>query len=329
MESCQACEKEPVDLAEPADNRCHPYHLCHPCHDRLVNYSLRPNEWYNLAKRYGWWQFLLHDDFYDDDGKAAQPEMEVEENLSYTIPSLEDLAGDIVGAVEHVFTQWHPSKEYFDFLEGFHQERLAEILEEKLLLSPNQSYAGALFDICGEVLKERGAELVRKGWDKKESVDFTSLAIATTRCLAEDEGFDLIDAELQAMSLQDRRDKCYVLSFYRSPRVLYWLERNVQSPITESWGRVAACAGTDWTTIVRWIGDGRPMSLVALDCLKACVSFDTPLTKKVRPRVSGLVSESDLVLTLSEYSRRDPVPRVEKVVSYLLEASQELTSRCT
>lgn len=58
---CQACEIDPPDIIEPCDDETSPYHVCSACHDRLHARALRPVEWYNLAKRHGWWQFLLHD----------------------------------------------------------------------------------------------------------------------------------------------------------------------------------------------------------------------------------------------------------------------------
>ena len=327
MNTCQACECAPVDVAEPSDNRKYPYHLCEPCHKRLLSYSLRPNEWYNLAKRFGCWQFLLHDDFYDDDGKAAQPEEEFEFESSFAAPTLTDVSYDLNRTIDHIFTLWHPSEDYFEVLKSFPKDQLIIALEAKLATSPNNSYGASLFDICGEVLKDEGSDLVRSGWKIKDSIDFVSLAFATTQCLPKKEGFQLIDKELQAMPLQNKRDCCFVLSYYKSPQVFEWLEDNIQSPITETWGRVAACTGADWTILLRWLDGGRPLSLVALDCMKSCIHYDTPFTKKLKPSVSGEISSIELQAALKEYLKKDSVPRVEKAVTYLTKHTEELTSR--
>lgn len=39
---------------------------------RLLAHDLRPNEWKALVEKYGM-QYMLHDDFYDEDGTAWQP----------------------------------------------------------------------------------------------------------------------------------------------------------------------------------------------------------------------------------------------------------------
>lgn len=39
---------------------------------RLLAHDLRPNEWKALVEKYGM-QYMLHDDFYDEDGAAWQP----------------------------------------------------------------------------------------------------------------------------------------------------------------------------------------------------------------------------------------------------------------
>lgn len=40
---------------------------------RLLTYNLTPNEWKTLIKKYNQNNYMLHDDFYDEDGNAIQP----------------------------------------------------------------------------------------------------------------------------------------------------------------------------------------------------------------------------------------------------------------
>jgi hypothetical protein len=91
---CEVCETAASDATEPSGDEAAPYHLCSACHRRLLARALRPIEWYNLAKRHGWWQYLLHDDFYDDDGAASQPECDVESPNLYPEPALDAVAND-------------------------------------------------------------------------------------------------------------------------------------------------------------------------------------------------------------------------------------------
>lgn len=66
-----------MNVVEDTDEPTQPYQLCQPCHKRLLNNSLRPIEWYQLAVLHSPKQFLLHDDFYRDDGQAFLSEGDV------------------------------------------------------------------------------------------------------------------------------------------------------------------------------------------------------------------------------------------------------------
>lgn len=76
-EMCEACKKNSIEINEPSDDPNQPYKLCLRCHDKLTKFSLLPIEWYNLTVIHTPMKYLLDDDFYDDDGKACQPEEDV------------------------------------------------------------------------------------------------------------------------------------------------------------------------------------------------------------------------------------------------------------
>jgi hypothetical protein len=63
---CQSCETADATISDTCDDPDDPYQLCLPCSARLQARILRPAEWYSLARRHGWRQHLLHDDFYDE-----------------------------------------------------------------------------------------------------------------------------------------------------------------------------------------------------------------------------------------------------------------------
>lgn len=85
-----------------------PYRLCGKCHQRLTERALRPREWYNLAVLYGPYRFLLHDNFYDDDGIAEQPE---EEHFSISpednVPQLQDVVNDLPRLIDYCTLKWY------------------------------------------------------------------------------------------------------------------------------------------------------------------------------------------------------------------------------
>src|SRR6266508_5431218 len=70
---CEACRMRAVDDVIESDEPNQPYQLCSACAHRLQTLSLRPREWFHLAALHGSRKFLLHDDFYSEDGTALVP----------------------------------------------------------------------------------------------------------------------------------------------------------------------------------------------------------------------------------------------------------------
>jgi hypothetical protein len=92
--ACEACEQAAWEVTEPTHGEGAPFRVCAACHRRLHEQALRPREWYNLAKRHGWWPYALHDDFYEEDGTACQPDGDVELPDLYPAPTLGEVSRD-------------------------------------------------------------------------------------------------------------------------------------------------------------------------------------------------------------------------------------------
>ncbi|WP_235354805.1 hypothetical protein NSQ10_09570 [Bacillus sp. FSL R5-0432] len=96
-------KKNEMDILEASDEPKQPYELCRQCHERLLTYSLRPIEGYNLAVLHSPKQFLLHDDFYGEDGQAFQLEEDVVITKSEKAPTLQAVRCDLVGVFIRLF----------------------------------------------------------------------------------------------------------------------------------------------------------------------------------------------------------------------------------
>jgi hypothetical protein len=76
---CQCCEKsEEMYLLQDIydDKLTPPFRVCANCLTFLVNLSLTKKQFKNLIKNgHSSTEFLLHGDFYDDEGNAVQPQM--------------------------------------------------------------------------------------------------------------------------------------------------------------------------------------------------------------------------------------------------------------
>ena len=56
------------------------YIICHNCISQLINTNLSPTQFRNLIRNgHSYTEFYLHEDFYDEEGNALQPQNELKE----------------------------------------------------------------------------------------------------------------------------------------------------------------------------------------------------------------------------------------------------------
>jgi|APCry1669189000_1035189.scaffolds.fasta_scaffold54357_2 hypothetical protein len=321
---CEACENAAPDTAEPCDDPAAPYHLCTACHARLHARALRPVEWFNLAKRHGPWQFLLHDDFYDEDGTALQPECEVVTPELYPSPVLGVISDDPEKLLDYTITRWH-FEEVASAWNKLSPSQTLKAISLRFADTGNAGIKSVMLDVAS-TLGEQAEGFVRYAWgDFPETVDLPSLAKASASCLPHREGFDRVVESLGHCEESKKRDLMFSLSYFRSPETLDWIEANIVSPVTEAWGRLAAVSELDWPRVRRWLGNGRPLSLVALDALAAIVRPQTPLLREFAPRLNNPPDVESLTTVLKCHANQDPVPRVSRITGLVLENAGVLT----
>jgi len=78
MIKCQACKRNDGQVKLIDDVV---YEVCHNCLILLVNRDLSAKQYRNLKKIHGCEAFLLHSDFYGDDGEALQPHRGVDHGV--------------------------------------------------------------------------------------------------------------------------------------------------------------------------------------------------------------------------------------------------------
>ena len=314
---CQACERAPVDVTDPGDDPDAPYELCIPCHHRLHSLSLRPVEWYNLAKRHGWFQFLLHDDFYDENGEAGQPKEKVENACEFPAPTLEEVASEPQALLKYTITRWHLRQDIVAAWRALPEPVVLAKVAERFASTINAGIRGRILEICGSVSGPGAGDFVRYAWGEYPgSVALASLAKASAACLPDSEGFDRVASVLELLPQKEQRERMYCLGFFHSAKVLDWIESHVFSPVTDTWGYLAAESCLNWPRIVQWLEAGRPLSRVALNALSAIVG-DRPAGAYV-PHLHSPPSETELRHALLTYAERDPVPAVHFQVNHLL-----------
>src|SRR5260370_22889032 len=102
---CHACGALPA-TAGVKNRDARPFLLGWACQERTLNLTLRPGEWYRLAVIHGPWSHYLHDDFYDEHGKAQQPKARVVDARSFPAPTLADMRASLDGLLEFCSTRF-------------------------------------------------------------------------------------------------------------------------------------------------------------------------------------------------------------------------------
>lgn len=310
---CQSCELEPSTVVDSSDSADAPYLLCVNCHRRLLALALRPLEWFNLAKRFGWWQFLLHDDFYDEDGTAMQPEEAVEAAGWRPAPSIAEASRDAEALLDFTITRRSIEENLTAAWSLVPRSLVKSTLESRFAAAANSGVRDTVLDVASVALKSADADFVRSAWDQyPENVDLSPLVRATAACLPSDEGFPLSVEAIGQLSGRAKRDAMLSLSYFQSPAALDWIEANAEEHATEEWGNLAASSGLAWPRVTGWLAKGRPLSLIAIDALLAIAEPRTHLLESIAPILLLPPRTDEFVSVLSNYIVRDDVPRVRQ-----------------
>lgn len=224
---CEACEDVPVAVEEPNEDG-QPFRVCLACHDRLLALALRPVEWFNLTKRHGWGVFLLHDDFYGDDGTAYQPRKTVESPEQYPAPKLSEICDEPDTLFDFTFTQWHFTDEVALAWRGLDRAAVLRVIERRFQSADLVGVKAVALEIAACTLAEDGRDFVSTAWENSNEPDLLgALAQASAACLTFEDGFGRVVDALSHMDENSRRDSMYALSYFHSDKTLDWIESNV------------------------------------------------------------------------------------------------------
>lgn len=325
--ACQACKKLARVLRIEDDDPVEPYFLCPDCSHRLFLHALRPLEWFNLASEHGWRKYLLHDDFYHEDGTASQPDAPAFSDDGMLAPSLDEVATSIERLLGYCFTRWSLGTAEFEALSAHNSEDLLATLTRPEATS-NPEKLSVVLTICANVLGDQARFWVNEQYERsvKEGVLF-SWAEAAALCLPPPEGLKkTIDA---LASYKGRQLDLHLgaLSWFRSALVLDWIESNAPSAnVTRGWGQLAALSNLTWERAEEWLAQGRPLSLITLDALDQFLHLPrhAPLVRHLRPALRGGPDRKAIVKALETQKLNDHSPRCVKKCDFLIENIEEM-----
>lgn len=313
---CRACLNESSTVEEVSEDSSKNILLCRGCHQRLVALALRPSEWYNLAREFGPWQFHLHDDFYDEDGTATQPEEPVDSPGDFPAPTLDQVSTAAETLLDYSITQYFIEPPVWEAWSKLETDQVLVTLTQRFELALNTGIRSVILEVAAHTLGSLAENLVRQAW--KLDLELPALAQASAACLPRNEAFQLVVDALANLAARERRDQMYALAYFRSSQTLDWIESNVFSPVTEVWGRLAATSGLDWARVEQWLATGRPLSLVALDALVSIINPRTLLARQLQPKLIGEVAPHTVERVLGVYIQLDQAPRITKATHFIL-----------
>ncbi|GLC31189.1 hypothetical protein bsdE14_25990 [Clostridium omnivorum] len=319
---CQACKIRQVEVIEKCDDEIQPYELCNECHKRLLSYSLRPIEWYNLASIHTFNKFLLHDDFYEDDGVATQPEEDVEGIEDLIAPSLDDVKENIESLIDFCIAKWWLEGNMINCLKQHEPHILFKSIKSRFDNSENYYVKGRLYEIASRILGRFCEDWIREKWKFYDGKHIIHLSEAACFCLPFDEGFNFVLSALENISDNELPHMAFSCLYkFRAPQAINWMETKVKSPVKDSWGSLAAASNPSWDKLNEWILKGRPYSLVAIDTLNRLIPHPGHIAlNRLNPR-PVLINPSSIELmsqVLKEYSEKDNVPRVKQAVDKII-----------
>jgi hypothetical protein len=160
--------------------------------------------------------------------------------------------------------------EHYEALEQCPRDELSAAIARRLADGPSETIQSVCHDILRNVLQRDGAELFRAHFAELRMSAPIRWTATAAKCLPREEmlqlSWDMI-ASCDGLALKDAAN---ALEHCRTPAALEWIERTIGQPklVAQFWGELAAKSELTWPRAQRWIANGRPLSLVALDALQ-------------------------------------------------------------
>ena len=331
---CQSCNIRQIEIELSKNDglsdtiwdtleKTEPYKLCLECRDRLVNFALRPLEFFNLTAIHGHSQYL-HDDFYDyDTGEAIQPNIEVVDAEKFPFPTFEEVKNNLNKLIDYAFVQYFTDDAVIEELEKFDKTEVLKVIEQKILYNKSISYKA--YEIVSHVVGKVAKHWAKEQWiNRNAGANILNYAELISECFDFDEAFELITSELKKSDDKTFHENISALLYFKNEKILDWLETNAEriKNATSSFGQLVASSQFSWDRCNKWLNMRRPLSLIALDALFLCTiksyTGQSIWLRKLRPRLTDNAQAETIANKLRDYLKVDSVPRTENVVGRII-----------
>lgn len=321
---CEACKRNEINVVEKSDEPNQPYKLCTQCHERLLKYSLRPIEWYNLSVVHSPNKFLLHDDFYEEGGEACQPEEDVVVTKKDKAPTLRAVRNDLESLLDFSITRWFLEDDVINALKKHDTQKTLNSVKFRFYGTENYEVKSRMLEIVADVLGTFASEWVRELWGNYDEDFLYPISWATASSLPVEEGLNNIFEKLKSVSEKELPIAAFTCLYrFRSSNILDWIESTC-TIFNDNWGRLAAVCFPTWERMKSWLNKGRPLSLIALDTMANCVNgYGDIYVEQYSPKILG-TDKNEVEQLLNNYYQKDGVPRVKMKIAKIVENKQEI-----
>ncbi len=315
---CQAHRTHPAEIAHEAEPGVS-FQLCKAAARSVKREELTPLEWFNLAGLHTAFAGPLAEAFYDEEGRAAHP---VRGGLP--APRLDQVRHDLDRLLDFAFSR-RSSAQAAPLVTALREHPPGALLEalgrRVTAYAANAAVPITAAELAAKALRDGAAGFVRALWGEHGRGEIGGYVEALSLSLPAAEARRILMDALQQMDPRQRQENVHLLAHLRSADTLDWLETNVTSPVTETWGRIAACSQLSWPRVCAWLSRGRPLSLVALDGLLEMRGPSPGRGEGMNrnpPRLLEAPALEEARWVLDDYLRRDNVPRVRNTVAAIL-----------
>lgn len=321
---CEACKRNEINVVEASDEPNQPYKLCNQCHERLLKYSLRPIEWYNLAVVHSPKKFLLHDDFYEEDGEACQPEEDVIVTKKDKAPTLQEVRNDLESLLDFSITRWFLEDDVIKAFKKHDNQKTLSSVKSRFYGTENYEVKSRMLEIVADVLGTSASEWVRELWRNYDEEFLYPISWATASSLPAEEGLNNVFEKLKLVNEKELPKAAFTCLYrFRSSNILDWMESTC-TIFNDKWGRLAAVCFPTWERTKSWLNKGRPLSLIALDTMANCVKgYGDIYVEQFSPKIIG-TDKNEVEQILNDYYQKDSVPRVKMKLSKIVENQQAI-----
>lgn len=317
---CKSC----AELPATSSNNEASLSLCDSCSHLLENMALRPDMWQRLARIIGPNHYILHDDFYDDDGfpYAEEIDFDKEKYSKYRIKRGGDY-DNVEAYLYDILTRYvlfdgdiviPNNLESTDIINGL----IAEIESTNI-----EEFRYGCYQILAELPKsDLIYTFLKKRWKLDRNEYWFAIASCVIKNFSISESSKLVEEALLTEEWQYPKDSLQVLSKYASEFAIDILSRVVRSrniPVMYDLGATVRSCNPSWEKLREMILKGRPDSLMAIDALWI---QDSPQYKRYfeSKKLANIdINKNEIKTLLDGYLDSDSAPRVRSAIESVYE----------